>query len=131
MPPSGENPTDNAERRRHYRISSGLDGALNIGLVMSNNTVNAAVPIDISAGGICLQWSVNNMVVLNIGQEAELRIQQRAVDEPLRIRAVVRWLDTDGAGNVRYGFEFRDAGDLFGRISPALWGLFNRRKLPR
>ena len=131
MPPSDKNRTDTAERRRQYRISSGLDGALNIGLVMANGTVHAAVPIDISAGGICLQWPREKLVVLNIGHEAELRIQSRAVDEPLRIRAVVRWMATDADGNVRYGFEFQEVGDLFGQIPPALWGLFNRRKLPR
>jgi len=130
MPPLN-NRTVTAERRRQYRISSGLDEALTIGLVMANGTVHAAVPIDISAGGICLQWPLEQMVVLNIGQEAERRIQPRAVDEPLRIPAVVRWMETDADGNLRSDFQFRDAGDRFGPISPALWGLFNRRQLPR
>lgn len=131
MSPSNKNHTVTAERHRHDCISSDLDGELNIGLVMANGTVHAAAPLAIRAGGICLQWPPEEMVLLNIGEEAEFRIQHGAVDDPLTIRAVVRRPETDPGGNVRYGFEFLDAGHLFGHISLALSGLFNRRKLPR
>ena len=96
------------EKRRHYRISSRLDTALSVGLVMAHGTETPAEVVDLSASGTCLRWPVERMAVVDVGQDVELRVQPCAVDDSLTVHAAVRWRISDDAGAVRYGFAFQE-----------------------
>ncbi|HEX9593612.1 MAG TPA: PilZ domain-containing protein [bacterium] len=129
MLPSNKNPTVTVERRRHYRISSGLDAEFTIGLVMPNGLVHAAMPVDISVGGVCLWWPREELVGLNVGQRVKLRIHPSTADAPVTIQAAVRWTSTDVDGNTRYGLEFENLYEIFEHIMPILWRLCHGRKV--
>jgi len=127
MTPSKRPATVTPERRRHYRLSSRLDTALRVALVMSHGTEHFAEVVDLSASGTCLRWPANRMAVVDIGQEVELRVQPCTVDESLTVHAAVRWRARDDSDMIRYGFEFQERVDLPGRIAPTLCRLFGRR----
>jgi c-di-GMP-binding flagellar brake protein YcgR len=122
------------ERRRHARISGDLESAVKVDLVMENGTAHAAVPIDISTGGVALRWSPENALVLQVGQRVELRIQPVTADAPVTVEAVVRWTGIDDDGSVRYGMEFENLFKIFEDVIPALWqlchALHERRRVP-
>jgi len=118
------------ERRRHYRLSSKLDTALSVDLVMAHGTEQPAEVADLSASGTRLRWPAERMAVVDVGQDVELRIRRHAVDESLTIHAAVRWRQTDDAGNIRYGFEFLERADLPGQVAANLCRLLARRNGP-
>jgi len=123
MPSSHKNHSATAERRRHHRISTGLDAAFTIGVVMTNGTVQPAVPVDISVSGLCLQWPPDETVMLDIGERVELRIHPSTADAPITVHADVRWAGADVDGRIRYGLEFVHLYEIFEHITPILWRL--------
>jgi len=123
MPPSHKNHTVTTELRRHHRISTGLDAAFTIGLVMTNGTVHPAVPVDISVSGLCLRWPADEIRILDVGERVELRIHPCTGDTPVTVHAAVRWTGADVDGNIRYGFEFVHMYEIFEHITPILWRL--------
>jgi hypothetical protein len=127
MPSFNPSDTSAAEKRCHYRIASALDSMLDMAIVMGDDRLLPAAIVDLSAGGVCLSWPPENLPVLDVGAEVELRVQSRTTRKPFRLRAEVRWLGADHAGNLRYGFAFQDLRELVGLADPVLWGLFNRR----
>lgn len=116
-------PSVTVERRRRERISANLAAALTIGLVMDDGTVRGAVPVDISAGGVCLQWSPGDAVALDVGERVALRLQPCTADAAVTVDAVVRWLGTDDDGHIRCGLEFEDVYKIFADVMPSLWTL--------
>jgi c-di-GMP-binding flagellar brake protein YcgR len=127
MTPSNRPATVTLERRRHYRLSSRLNTALRVGLVMSHGTEDFAEVVDLSASGTSLRWPAARMVVVDVGQEVELRVQPCTADESLTVHAAVRWRKPDDSDTVRYGLEFQERADL----APSLCRLFDRRHGPR
>jgi hypothetical protein len=131
MTPSSGSATVTAERRRHHRLSSRLDTALSVCLVMANGTEHLAEVVDLSASGIRLRWPAERMAVVDVGQEVELHVQPCTVNEPLAVHAAVRWRDPDDSGKVRYGLEFQERADLPGEVAATLCRLFGRRHGPQ
>lgn len=123
MTSSTNKPPVTVERRRHERISTNLEAALRIGLVMENGTVHAAVPMDISTAGVCLRWPPGDATVLNVGQRVTLRMQLATADEWVTVQAVVRWTGVDEDENIRCGMEFEDLFKIFEDVMPTLWEL--------
>jgi hypothetical protein len=123
MTSSSKKPSVTVERRRHDRISAELEAALSVGLVMEDGTVRTAVPVNISTGGVCLRWSPEDMVALNVGQRVELCIEPVISDAPVTVQATVRWTGVDDDGSIRYGLEFEDLYRIFEDVMPALWRL--------
>lgn len=131
MAPSSKNTTVTSDPRRQYRVTSGLDGTLDVSLVLADGSEHPAELVDVSAGGTCLRWPTGRAVVLNIGQQVDLRIQPCMADRPVTVQAEVRWLGADDEGNVRYGLQFHNLAEVFDQLSPTLWRLFNARRTQR
>jgi len=128
LPPPG---TDGgADKRRYYRIASGLDGFLEVALVLADGTTLAAEILDLSAGGAGLRWPATSTPILDVGGEVVLRVQPRQGGRPLEVDATVRWMAID-EGGVRYGFEIGEIDTVASDMDPRLWSLFNRRRTPR
>jgi len=131
MTPSNRPATVTQEKRRHYRLSSRLETALRVGLVMPHGTEEFAEVVDLSASGTCLRWPASRMAVIDVGQKVELRVQPCAVDESLTVPAAVRWRSYDDSGTVRYGLEFQEPAELPGQFAPSLCRLLEPRTEPR
>lgn len=129
--PPGKSTTSTADRRRQYRISSGLDGTLTVALILADGAEHPAELVDVSAGGACLRWPPGKIVVLNVGQQVRLWMQSSIAGAPITLSATVRWIGTDDERNVRYGVEFHDLDEMFADLSPGLRWLFNRRRVER
>ena len=130
MTPSTKPAKVTMERRRHYRLSSKLDTALSVDLVMAHGAAQPAEVTDLSASGTRLRCPAERMAVVDVGQDVELRIRRHAVDESLTIHAAVRWRQTDDAGDIRYGVEFLERADRPGQVAANLCRLLARRNGP-
>ena len=124
-------PPVTVERRRHDRLSRDVAAALSIGLVTDGGSMHTVVPIDISTGGVCLRWSPEDPVVLEVGQRVDLHMQAATAAAPVLVQAVVRWAGEDDDGNRRYGLEFEDLYKVFEDVIPALWQLCHTLHGPR
>ena len=119
-----------ADQRRHYRVSTALEGMLVATLVLPDGRTIPGELVDLSAGGACLQWSVKTTPVLDVNDTVQLNFQVKGKAVPLQRQAAVRWMGSD-AGFVRYGFEFFDSEAFDAAADAILWGLFNRRRTRR
>jgi c-di-GMP-binding flagellar brake protein YcgR len=125
--PSNGSSTVKVERRRHYRLFSGLDAAMRVGLVLAHGTEHPGEVVDLSASGISLRWPVEHMVILDVGQVVELFVQPLAREDSVAVDVAARWREPEDSGMVRYGFEFQHGCDHPEEVATALSRLFDRR----
>ena len=123
--PSDEFAPVTVERRRHFRLSSGLDATMRVGLVLGHGTKHAGEVVDLSASGISLRWPMKHTVVIDEGQMVELFVEPLRREDSFAVNVVTRWREPDDSGRVRYGFEFQHGTDRPDEVAAGLSRLFD------
>ena len=126
MPSDGSSAVK-VERRRHYRLSSGLDATMRVGLVLGHGTKHPGELVDLSASGISLRWPLAHLVVVDEGQVVELFVEPLTREESFAVNVAARWRQPDDSGKVRYGFEFQHGADQPDEVAAGLSRLFDGR----
>lgn len=117
------------DQRIFYRRASGKKDALGIKLISSEGAPIPGTLIDLSAGGVAVEFATDLTGELEVGEERELVISsftQSSVRAVAQVRSVPR-----EAGVNRYGFMFMDGAALFSQLDESFYKFFNRRRYRR
>lgn len=117
------------DQRVHYRKAPGKGAALGVKMVCANGAPVAGVLMDLSAGGVAIEFDDDLSHELEEGSERQL-VFSSLTARPVRANAVVRMTPNERTPK-RYGFEFSDAQALFEQIDDAFYKYFNRRQFRR
>lgn len=117
------------DQRVHYRKAPGKGAALGVKLVCANGSPVSGVLMDLSAGGVAIEFEDDLCDELELGAEREL-VFSSLTSRPVRANAAVRMTPNERTPR-RYGFEFADAHALFEQLDDSFYKYFNRRQFRR
>lgn len=117
------------DQRVHYRKAPGKGAALGVKLVCANGAPVSGVLMDLSAGGVAVEFDDDLFEELDIGVERQL-VFSSLTAKPVRANAIVRMVPNERTPK-RYGFEFSDGHALFEQLNDAFYKYFNRRQFRR
>lgn len=116
------------EHRRYYRRAPGRKHALGVKVNRLDGLVFSGEVQDLSAGGVAITFTSNDPE-LDAGDILNLTFNSLHHGGQVVAEArVCSRVEADGAGRVRYGFEFCDAQSLFEGLDPWFHKFFNRRR---
>lgn len=118
-----------ADQRVHYRKAPGKGAALGVKLVCANGAPVSGVLMDLSAGGVAIEFEDELSHELDVGVERQL-VFSSLTAKSVRADAIVRMTPNERTPK-RYGFEFSDGAALFEQLDDAFYKYFNRRQFRR
>ena len=117
------------DQRVHYRRAPGKGAALGVKLVCANGAPVSGVLMDLSAGGVAIEFDDELSHELEVGAERQL-VFSSLTAKPIRANAIVRMTPNERTPK-RYGFEFSDGHALFEVLDDTFYKYFNRRQFRR
>ena len=120
----------NPERRQHYRSIPKNLVSFHFALRDEMDNLVPGDLIDISFGGVRLQFSESNDIVLPLGYEVQLAVITGAAEGPAVVSATI--VDRIDAPEFRqYGFKFHAPEELRALFPDELQQFLNQRKMQR
>lgn len=124
-----------ATRRRRYRVDLERRRDLKVKVQAAGRPAVQGEPVDLSLDGIGVRFASPGAQgvqspVIAVGEEVGLSLMLPPHQRPLQSNAKVV-SRTEGESHRRYGFQFTDRDQFQAQLSPALYGLFNRREAYR
>ena len=116
-------------RRGHYRTKPSDEKPLGVQLVTPSGAIDGEL-IDVSVRGCGARFLFAKDPMLSAGDVVEIRISSERRDE-VRTPVRVVYGVADGETHLRYGFQFINAGNLYGQLDDFYVRVFNRRRSPR
>ncbi|QDV05499.1 Flagellar brake protein YcgR [Planctomycetes bacterium Poly30] len=117
------------DQRVHYRRIPGKSAAMGVKLICANGAPVSGALIDLSAGGVAIEFDEDLTQELEIGSERELIFSSLTV-KSVRALGIVRMVPNERTPK-RFGFEFTDGAALFQQLDDSFYKYFNRRQFRR